>query len=93
MNTPQRYVPIEEYMDMMKHVSETLTTTGDAINGLRTVTLLIVSALAKQDGINAKQFMDDISFMIENHYPPEDEIPTVVLDFRAELARTLSTKE
>lgn len=90
---PPRYVPVEEYMNMMKHVQETVAALADATDALRTVTLLMVAALAKQENINPRKFMDDISFMIENHYPPDGTIPTVVLDFRAELARRLSTTE
>jgi hypothetical protein len=82
-----------EYLDMAKHIQEAISALTDATEGLRTVTLLTVAAIAKQPNIDGHKFMDDISLMIENHYPPEDEIPLVVLDFRAELARRLSTKE
>lgn len=82
-----------EYLDMTKHIQEAISALTDATDGLRTVTLLIAAALEKQPSIDGHKLMDDISFMIENHYPPEAEIPLVVLDFRAELARRLSTKE
>lgn len=93
MTEPQRYVPIDEYIDMTKRITSVITDLGNAADGLRTVTLLIVAAIAKQPNIDGHKFMDDISLMIENHYPPEVEIPLVVLDFRAEIARRLFTKE
>ena len=48
MTEPQKYVPIEEYMDMMKRITSVITDLGNAADGLRTVTLLIVAAIAKQ---------------------------------------------
>ena len=78
---------------MVKHTSDAIAAIADATDGLRSVTLLIVAAIAKQDGIDAPKFMADISSMIEGHYRQDEEIPTVVLDFRAELARALSAKK
>ena len=93
MNEITKYVTHSEFAEMMVRVTDSITTSADTINALRTVTLLIVSAIAEQKNIDAQQFMDDISSLIENHYPQDSAIPTVVLDFRAELARALSTKE
>lgn len=92
MNSPQKFITYEEYLDMSKHITDAISSLTDATEGLRTVTLLTAAALAKQKNIDTQKFMDDISFIIENHYPPEDTIPLVVLDFRAELIRQLSTK-
>ena len=93
MATPPRYVPIDEYMDMVKHIQAAIAALAEATDALRTVTLLTASALAKQKHIDTRQFMTDVSNLIEGHYPQGTSIPMPVLDFRAELAHRLTTKE
>lgn len=92
MEQPEQYVTMSAFLDLMNSVTAAIKTSADTVNALRTVTLLIAASLAKQKNLDAKQFMEDISFMIENHYPQDEGIPTVVLDFRAELAKAIPTK-
>lgn len=89
MSEPKKYIDYDEYLDMCKHIEVAISALTSATEGLRTVTLLIAASLAKQKSINAPQLIADISSMIEGHYPQDAVIPTVVLDFRAELARRL----
>ena len=92
MEKTEQYVTLAEYTDMMSRIADTIKVSGNTIDALRTVTLLLAAALAKQKNLDAEQFMRDISFMIDNHYPQDSGIPTVVLDFRAELAKAIPTK-
>jgi hypothetical protein len=92
MTLPPRYVPVEEYLDMAKHIQEAISALADATEGLRTVTLLVAAALARQKNIDTEKFLTDVSAMIDDHYSQDASIPIQVLDFRAELVRCLSSK-
>jgi hypothetical protein len=92
MKQQSEYVTHEEYLDMSQHIAKAIHSLTDAVDGLRTVSLLTIAALEKQKSIDSAQLIKDISAMIEIHYPQDENIPITVLDFRAELIRRFEGK-
>ena len=80
---------LAQLMDLMNSVGELTRTTGEQLEALRSVTLVIVSALAKQSGIEKRQLLKDVEDGIDRLYGQDEKIPMPVLDIRAQLIRSM----
>ncbi len=92
LQEPQRYAPLDEFLDMSKRITEAIDALGQATEALRVVSLLTAAAISRQKNIDSQQFVNDVSALIESVYSQDEQIPMPVLDFHAELVRRLSTK-
>lgn len=82
---------MNEFLDVVSRVTEAISALTNATDGLRTLTLLIAAALARQKNIDTKQFIQDVSDLADEELGHDVPVPFPVADFLAVLKRQLQT--